>query len=125
MTNPYSCFVTTNEEGATKELLADLIQQGVLAPSEIDPCCRSEVEELLIQRNVHQRLFEGVAKLNTSWLPVVHGGRIYRIVDVNDTPTQQRLKSKGWTQSGVYKHPNGFLYWAYSFAHKKPTRLAI
>jgi len=131
MSNPYFCFVRTNNEGATKELLAGLVDSGVLSLREIDPCCRSEVEELLICQHTQRRLFKDSGrKLPPSgkrWLDVFVDNTRVRAVDVNDNTTQIFLKKEGWKISGIYRHPNGLLYWAYSYSEdqQKSTPLAI
>lgn len=43
-----SVFVSTNQDGCTVELLADLVLRGQLAISDVDPSCRTEIEELVI-----------------------------------------------------------------------------
>lgn len=131
MSNSYFCFVRTNNEGATKELLADLVDRGVLGLWEIDPCCRDEVEELLIYQHAQRRLFKDSGrKLPPSgkrWLDVFVDNTRIRAVDVNDNTTQKLLKDEGWKISGIYQHPNGFFYWAYSYSkgQQKTTALAI
>ncbi len=50
MTNPFFTFIRTNEEGATIDLLASLVEKDILSISEIDPCCRAEVESEVVKR---------------------------------------------------------------------------
>lgn len=46
----YDVFITINPEGATVDHLAKLVLSEVISIGEVDPCCRGEVAERVIQQ---------------------------------------------------------------------------